>query len=830
MTPVKADAPPGQQSGPEENPEATQQAVSLDDKHTALAAARELAEHGVPLFLARPAMINGSWDPHGGHHNTGYTFPTGWQRTVCDPGVVDDWRPGMALCAVMGHGVDLLDIDTHKGGGVAALNGTMPTSYGRTATPSGGTHDLIAGLGQRSRDGVLPGIDVKSGTVDGEGRGFAFLPPTMKASKIDGTPRPYRWLVPPHDLTKINRDTTGDALGVLLTRPEVARVPAYTGPDYDALSGGQRVMADAEVERRITWWRDRLTDAADWPEGETDDKGRGWEALTRDCAWSLALLAAAPWTGIDQDQARELYAEVVPAVIRADPKCAGKWTDATLAKAAAAPVDSPPWDGLDVVDDEPKPDPAPDLADSVLAEWTANEMRRRFCWAAGLGWLRWDGRVWADATDASVTEVVRQRWRTRYASEVTSGCTPDRARALNALLGVGKLRAVVGLLRGLLERRAEAFDAHPDLLTVGNGTVDLRTGSLGPHNPDLLLTKATPTKYLADARHDDWARALEALPAEVGDWMQVRIGQAATGHSPDDDVLPVLKGGGSNGKSTIVEAVTAALGDHAVTVPERLLLANPGDHPTELTTLRGARLAVLEEAPEGRRLSVKRLKDTVGTPTITARRIRQDNVTWSATHSLFLTTNYPLSVAETDHGTWRRLALVRFPYRYRKPHEPSTTKWDRPESRNLRSRMKSGRGGRAEAVLAWIVDGARTWYSNDRTMPAPPPPVRVDTEAWRCETDHVLRFVSEVVEFDPAAMVLATELYDAFNDWHTGRHWSVETFTARFGDHDAVTDARVEKTRTRNLTGLSRRFGGGHPDSVSARVWTGVRFRPDGAL
>ena len=86
-------------------------------------------------------------------------------------------------------------------------------------------------------------------------------------------------------------------------------------------------------------------------------------------------------------------------------------------------------------------------------------------------------------------------------------------------------------------------------------------------------------------------------------------------------------------------------------MPERVLIANPSDHPTELMTLRGARFALIEETPEARHLSVKRLKDTVGTPTMTARLIGKNNVTWEATHSLFLTTNYTPRVDETDHGT-----------------------------------------------------------------------------------------------------------------------------------------------------------------------------------
>ena len=87
-------------------------------------------------------------------------------------------------------------------------------------------------------------------------------------------------------------------------------------------------------------------------------------------------------------------------------------------------------------------------------------------------------------------------------------------------------------------------------------------------------------------------------------------------------------------------------------------------------TLRGARLALLEETPEARHLNVKRLKDTVGTPRMSARYIRQDTVEWDCTHSLFVSTNYRPRVDETDHGTWRRLALVTFPFVYRREGRP----------------------------------------------------------------------------------------------------------------------------------------------------------------
>ena len=121
---------------------------------------------------------------------------------------------------------------------------------------------------------------------------------------------------------------------------------------------------------------------------------------------------------------------------------------------------------------------------------------------------------------------------------------------------------------------------------------------------------------------------MTALSADAKGWLQIRLGQGLTGHPVPDDRLVVLKGSGANGKTTIVDAVREALGtDYAVTLPDRVLLARSGDHPTELMVLRGARVALMEEFPELGHLNVKRLKDLLGTGEISARYCGKDSVT-----------------------------------------------------------------------------------------------------------------------------------------------------------------------------------------------------------
>ena len=465
----------------------------------------------------------------------------------------------------------------------------------------------------------------------------------------------------------------------------------------------------------------------------------------------------------------------------------------------------------------------------VSARVCAEVLAGKYCRtpASETGWFRWDGKCWTHAAEDHLVDTVRRAFIKWHADEAKSGESTDRLKALSALLSKHRIAAVVYLCRGILHIDAEKFDQHPELLNVGNGVVDLTTATLRPHDPALLLTKVTAVDYRPGATSADWTSALSALPAEVAAWMQVRFGQAATGHPTSDDILPVMQGGGSNGKTTIVSAIARTLGDHTQVVPARLLLSNPSDHPTELMTLRGARFALIEELPEGRHLSVKRLKDTLGTDEITARHIMKNNVTWRTTHSLFLTTNYMPRIDETDHGTWRRLALVRFPYTYTDAPKGAA---DRLGIEGLRERIKEGLSGEHEAVLAWLVEGAKRWYKNGRVLPKPPQTVLRDTQAWRAEADLICGYITDRLVSERNRKVLTTELYQDFCSWIEGRghsKWSDQTFTARFTGHSMVEAAKVEKTRTTDLTGLDRLPGAFGSISKQPQVWNGVRFRKD---
>lgn len=797
------------------------------EQQEALEYARRLAENGIPIFVARSDS----------NHPTGFKIPYDWQATEPDPAVVSKWKPGMALCAVMGWGLDAIDIDPQKGGDESfqelVERDAVPRVYGAQSTPSGGKHLLVESLGVRSRDGVKDGLDIKAGLGErehGYGHGFIFLAPTVKKSKVTGEKKAYAWIAPPDDLESTivggEDDEAGERLAAVVRqalRGKVDKVPGhidYVGPEYPDLTAEQQAWADRWVVEKSEAWRLRFSDALGWPDGQTDEHGRGWEALSRDWAWVVANMAAAPWTALDEDSGEILYNDVIPIEIARDEKCMGKWFQGVVEKSARQGVPAPPWDGFTDIESpldgavRSMPDIPQHLDDARMADWILwKGLGGEWCWTSAMGWHHWDGRRWKHRSEDECKNAIRMAMISLNIEVLGQGLPIGQIRQFNGFLSAGKIGSIVGLMRGAAAVDAESFDAHPDLLNVGNGVVDLRTGELLPHDPSYRMTKITEVDYLPGVASPDWEKAQEALEPEVAEWMKVRFGQAITGYPTEDDLLTIGQGGGSNGKSSWINSIAAALGEHYTLVPEKLIRASPNDHPTELMTLKGARVAVVDETPEAASLNVARLKATVGQERITARAISKDNVTWVATHSLFVMTNYIPNITETDHGTWRRLALVKFEKTFA-----------RDEVFRIRLRSKGVR----EAVLVWLVEGAMAWYAEDRRFPEIPMKVVRDTEVWRKGTDMIMAYIDEHLEFEAGECVMATDLLDDFNEWigEKGLNpWGERTFSQRFGQHQ-ITNGRVEKKQTRDTSRLNLRHGG-TPVPARPQVWLGVRWRTD---
>lgn len=370
-------------------------------------------------------------------------------------------------------------------------------------------------------------------------------------------------------------------------------------------------------------------------------------------------------------------------------------------------------------------------------------------------WLVWTGARWEhDVTGQAA------RWAKIIARRLTDDAlgiadAADRKAALVAARRGESSAGISGVLTLASTEEGVAvapddLDADPLLLNCTNGTVDLRTGELRPHDPGDLLTKSAAAAYAPDAPGPTWTTFLEAVQPEkdMRTYLQRLFGHALEGRVTEH-VLPICFGEGANGKGTFINAVLAALGDYGDAADPELLTARSFDaHPTGVADLFGLRLAVLHEGDEGRRLAEGTVKRLTGGDRVKARRMREDFWHFDPSHTFVMLTNYKPLVKGTDEGIWRRLRLV--------PWDVVVPPDQRDEHLGDRLALE------AEAVLAWLVAGHRAWLEHGFDEP---PAVTAATAAYRADSDAVGRFLAERCVVAKAARVRSAELFTAWSSW-----------------------------------------------------------------
>lgn len=525
------------------------------------------------------------------------------------------------------------------------------------------------------------------------------------------------------------------------------------------------------------------------------------------------------------------------------------WTAVTLASMSVARGAEEPREIV-----APGAAPEPMMADErytdafMSARLVREALAGRFVYTTALGWLKHDGTRWVEVTDESVHEAARvwtlagyvaalevyRRAAAAGAVDWPIGEDPD-VRGWAGLQGAGRIASVVKLARGIeaVFRDASEFDRDPLLLNTPTGVVDLRTGQSRPHDPADMITKVTAVGYRPGAESPALKAALEALPDDVPEWLQLMLGEATTGHSGERMVL--LTGGGRNGKTALMGAVFRALGGYAAKVPNTLLLRSrqAGAATPERMTLRGVRLAYMEETPEDGYLDANVAKDLIDAEEVDGRHLYKSTTTWKPTHSIFLNTNHPPTVSDTGEGTWRRMARVDFPYRYRKAGEPLEKPGDRRGDPGIKTALSSTPAGQA-AVLAWLVAGAVRYCAAGSIEDAggDPDSVVASVRKWRADSDDILRFMDEVMKFDPDGWVSGADLYGEFAHWQrsTGqRQLSWKALAIRLDAHTALPAYFGKVFWAKTRAGLSRpgflRDGLRSPLGERVKGYEGVRFK-----
>ena len=399
-------------------------------------------------------------------------------------------------------------------------------------------------------------------------------------------------------------------------------------------------------------------------------------------------------------------------------------------------------------------------------------------------WLAWDGRCWAIDETGEIERRAKATVRTIPAE--AEGIAERDLYAATLKWAVGseseaRQRAMIRLAQAEegIPTPPTLLDTDPWRMSLENGTLDLRTGQLAPHDRADLITRAVPVAWDPHATCPTFLAFLEritrdpdgAARPELVTFLQRAIGYSLTGLT-SERVIFILYGTGRNGKSTLLDVIRGLLGDYAMRVPTETLMARRGESiPNDIARLKGARFVFANETDEGRRLSEALIKDITGGDTISARFMRGEWFDFKPEFKVWMATNHRPTIRGTDNAIWDRIRLI--PFDQRIP--------DAEQDRDLGHRLAAELPG----ILAWAVEGCLAWQQGLRDGLGAPDAVRQATEAYRSSMDVLAAWLDDCCVVDKRVRGPAGALYESYKGWcetNGERHLPQRTFGQRLAE------------------------------------------------
>jgi putative DNA primase/helicase len=425
-------------------------------------------------------------------------------------------------------------------------------------------------------------------------------------------------------------------------------------------------------------------------------------------------------------------------------------------------------------------------------------------------WVVWNGSRWDIDNDGAAMRLAKDTVEAMYeeASQLPSNAQRD-ALLKHAIRSQAeaRLKAIVSLAEseGSVVLAAHKLDADPWLLGVLNGVIELKTGQFRPARQEDLITRRGNVASELQAQCPEWQKFLGTVTggdADLQSYIQRAVGYTLTG-SVREEVLFVLYGTGSNGKSTFRETLHALFGDYALAADASLLTERKkaGGATEEIARLKGRRFVAVNETAENDQLNEARVKFITSQDMISARNLYGHLFDFFPSHKSFLTTNHKPIVRGTDEGIWRRVHLI-----------PFTVTIDKKSvERDFRERRLMPE---LPGILNWALAGLAAYREQGLN---PPETVLASTQEYRADMDVVGQWIAECCEQDPNARVPTSLAYNDYFRWAEEEvGWALKKLTFRRHLSDRGFGAAKGAQGRRVIRGLRLK-------TIGAAVFTAAR-------
>ncbi len=376
-------------------------------------------------------------------------------------------------------------------------------------------------------------------------------------------------------------------------------------------------------------------------------------------------------------------------------------------------------------------------------------------------WLIWTGKVWEwDLGGVRIAKLAKKAARNIYREAADELDDEQRKELIKHSIATERQVRIDAMIESLKSEPGIAvmladLDTNHWLLNVNNGTIDLKTGVLKPHDLANMITELLPIDYDPAAVSDEWNAFLDRIfngNTDLIAYIQRGMGYSITGDQ-SEQVFFFCYGSGFNGKSTLLNACRLVMGNYATQVPPTAFMVDKtkrGGPDEAISSLKNKRLVCSTELEDGQRLSVSLVKRMTGGEPLWCEHKFERGYNFQPTHKLWLSGNHEPVITDTTNSIWYRLKKIPFIVEI-------------PEGERQKGYAEKLAAEYAPALLAWLVKGCVEWCRAGDLIE--PEAVKQAVAEYRAQQDILHDFILECCHFEKNATILTRDLWEYYKTW-----------------------------------------------------------------
>jgi P4 family phage/plasmid primase-like protien len=293
------------------------------------------------------------------------------------------------------------------------------------------------------------------------------------------------------------------------------------------------------------------------------------------------------------------------------------------------------------------------------------------------------------------------------------------------------------------------IDQNKDLLGFENGIYDLNTMEFRNGVSSDYVSMSTGYDFREHSSDEPIYQELMTLISQILPDPETRhftlksLSSCLDGHNRDENfyIWSGKNASGGNGKSTLTELLTKALGEYAVDSPVSLITGkreSANSANSALASIRNKRVVIMQEPGSNDQIQADVMKSLTGGDRISTRELNSSQVEFKPNAKFFMACNRVPTMSDIDGGTIRRLKITEFVSKF--IENPSTNiqagLYEFKIDKELKNKLESYK----TVFLSILLDYYRIYKEEGLT---PPDAVAIVTKKYENSNNNMKSFIDE---------------------------------------------------------------------------------------